>query len=50
MSINWNEIREEEFPSLKNMIQLKAAGGSPISTSAYNYLWVFSLLEKLLIV
>ncbi len=35
MNINWDELREEEFPSLKNVVYLKAAGGSPISTSAY---------------
>jgi selenocysteine lyase/cysteine desulfurase len=36
MGPNWAKIREEEFPSLKNIINLKAAGGSPISKSAYN--------------
>jgi selenocysteine lyase/cysteine desulfurase len=36
MGPNWTKIREEEFPSLKNIINLKAAGGSPISRSAYN--------------
>jgi selenocysteine lyase/cysteine desulfurase len=35
MGPNWAKIREEEFPSLKNIINLKAAGGSPISKSAY---------------
>jgi len=35
MGPNWAEIREEEFPSLKNIISLKSAGGSPISKSAY---------------
>jgi selenocysteine lyase/cysteine desulfurase len=35
MGPNWAEIREEEFPSLKNIINLKSAGGSPISKSAY---------------
>ena len=35
MKPNWAEIREEEFPSLKNIIHLKSAGGSPISKSAY---------------
>lgn len=35
MKVNWNDIREEQFPALKNMIHLKAAGGSPISMSAY---------------
>lgn len=36
MGPNWTKIREEEFPSLKNSINLKAAGGSPISKSAYD--------------
>jgi selenocysteine lyase/cysteine desulfurase len=36
MGPNWAKIREEEFPSLKNIINLKAAGGSPMSQSAYN--------------
>jgi hypothetical protein len=35
MEPNWVEIREEEFSSLKNIIHLKSAGGSPISKSAY---------------
>ena len=35
MGPNWAKIREEEFPSLKNIINLKSAGGSPISKSAY---------------
>ncbi len=35
MGPNWAEIREQEFPSLKNIINLKSAGGSPISKSAY---------------
>ena len=36
MDFNWNEIREKEFPALKKNINLKAAGGSPMSKSAYN--------------
>jgi hypothetical protein len=36
LDINWNEIREKEFPSLNKIISLKAAGGSPMSRSAYN--------------
>lgn len=36
MEINWNEIREKEFPALNKIISLKAAGGSPMSRSAYN--------------
>ena len=35
MGPNWAKIREEEFPSFKNIINLKSAGGSPISKSAY---------------
>jgi len=35
MKINWNNIREKEFPALKNVVHLKAAGGSPMSMSAY---------------
>jgi len=35
MGPNWAEIREREFPSLKKIISLKSAGGSPISKSAY---------------
>ena len=35
MKINWNDIRERQFPALKNITHLKAAGGSPISMSAY---------------
>jgi selenocysteine lyase/cysteine desulfurase len=35
MNIDWEEIRKEEFPALKNIIYLKAAGGSPMSKSAY---------------
>ncbi|MBY9019633.1 MAG: aminotransferase class V-fold PLP-dependent enzyme [Candidatus Lokiarchaeota archaeon] len=35
MGPNWAKIREEEFPSFKNVINLKSAGGSPISKSAY---------------
>ncbi|MBY9006375.1 MAG: aminotransferase class V-fold PLP-dependent enzyme [Candidatus Lokiarchaeota archaeon] len=37
MIINWEKIRNEEFPSLKNSVHLKAAGGSPICRSAYNF-------------
>ncbi|MFX1239501.1 MAG: aminotransferase class V-fold PLP-dependent enzyme [Promethearchaeota archaeon] len=32
---NWDIIREENFPSLKENIHLKAAGGSPLSRPAY---------------
>lgn len=35
MKINWNDIRKKEFPALKNVVHLKAAGGSPMSMSAY---------------
>ncbi|KKN60352.1 hypothetical protein LCGC14_0532660 [marine sediment metagenome] len=35
MNINWDELRQKQFPSLKNVVYLKAAGGSPISNSAY---------------
>lgn len=37
MKINWDDIRKKEFPALENMIYLKAAGGSPISKTAYQY-------------
>lgn len=36
MLINWEEIREQQFPALKSVISLKSAGGSPMSRSAYN--------------
>ncbi len=36
MVINWEEIREHQFPALKSIISLKSAGGSPLSRSAYN--------------
>jgi len=36
MVINWEEIREQQFPALKSNISLKSAGGSPLSRSAYN--------------
>ena len=36
MEVNWEEIREQQFPALKRIISLKAAGGSPLSRSAYN--------------
>ncbi|MFW9881351.1 MAG: aminotransferase class V-fold PLP-dependent enzyme, partial [Candidatus Thorarchaeota archaeon] len=36
MEFNWDEIREKEFPVFKNNINLKAAGGSPMSKSAYD--------------
>ncbi len=35
MKINWNKLREEQFPALKDHIYLKAAGGSPMSKAAY---------------
>jgi selenocysteine lyase/cysteine desulfurase len=35
MKVKWNKIRENQFPALKNMVHLKAAGGSPISMNAY---------------
>ncbi|KKK43016.1 hypothetical protein LCGC14_0633890 [marine sediment metagenome] len=35
MEINWKEIREKEFPALNDVVHLKAAGGSPISRSAF---------------
>jgi len=35
MGPNWAEIRDQEFPSLKNIINLKSAGGLSISKSAY---------------
>ncbi len=42
MRIDWEKIRETEFPALKNVVYLKAAGGAPISKTAYqegvNYL------------
>ncbi|MGQ4873464.1 MAG: aminotransferase class V-fold PLP-dependent enzyme [Promethearchaeia archaeon] len=36
MKINWENIREEEFPALKSSVLLMAAGGSPMCKSAYN--------------
>ncbi len=36
MEVNWEEIREHQFPALKRVICLKSAGGSPLSRSAYN--------------
>ena len=36
MEVNWEEIREHQFPALKSVISLKSAGGSPLSRSAYN--------------
>lgn len=36
MEVNWEEIREQQFPALKSVISLKSAGGSPLSRSAYN--------------
>jgi selenocysteine lyase/cysteine desulfurase len=35
MEIDWNKIRKEEFPALEKSVYLKAAGGSPMSTAAY---------------
>jgi cysteine desulfurase/selenocysteine lyase len=35
MSIEWDLIRTEEFPATSTKVQLKAAGGSPLSKSAY---------------
>lgn len=35
MKINWDEIREVQFPALKNNVYLKAAGGSPMSKASY---------------
>ncbi|TFG26251.1 MAG: aminotransferase class V-fold PLP-dependent enzyme [Promethearchaeota archaeon] len=35
MSIDWNQIRKEQFPALEISVYLKAAGGSPMSTAAY---------------
>jgi cysteine desulfurase/selenocysteine lyase len=35
MSIDWENIRNKEFPATSNSIQLKSGGGSPISKSAY---------------
>ena len=37
MSVNWEKIRDEEFASLKSSVYLKAAGGSPLSYSAYKF-------------
>ncbi|MFO8017841.1 MAG: aminotransferase class V-fold PLP-dependent enzyme [Promethearchaeia archaeon] len=36
MNINWENIRKNQFPSLKNQIHMKAAGGSPMCKSAYS--------------
>jgi len=35
MKINWDELREEQFPALKDHVYLKSAGGSPMSKAAY---------------
>jgi selenocysteine lyase/cysteine desulfurase len=35
MTLDWENIRNEEFPAANNNIQLKSGGGSPISKSAY---------------
>lgn len=35
MNKNWNTIRKEEFPSLREGTHLKSAGGSPLSRTAY---------------
>ena len=36
MTVNWENIREEQFPALKKKVHLKSAGGSPISKKAYD--------------
>lgn len=35
MTVDWENIRNEEFPATNKNIQLKSGGGSPISKSAY---------------
>jgi len=35
MDIDWEAIRKEQFPALEKAIYLKAAGGSPISKTAF---------------
>lgn len=36
MKINWEEIRKNQFPALRDRTHMKAAGGSPMCKSAYN--------------
>jgi len=35
MSVDWEEIRHDQFPALKNLVYIMAASASPISKSAY---------------
>jgi len=35
MEVNWDDLRMEQFPALKDHVYLKAAGGSPMSKEAY---------------
>lgn len=36
MTVKWDKIRSSEFPAASKTVQLKSAGGSPLSRSAYN--------------
>ncbi|MFX0042203.1 MAG: aminotransferase class V-fold PLP-dependent enzyme [Candidatus Hodarchaeota archaeon] len=35
MSVDWEDIRHEQFPALKNLVYIMAASASPLSKSAY---------------
>ena len=35
MTVDWEEIRHNQFPALKNLVYIMAASASPLSRSAY---------------